>query len=56
VDERFGDAEVPLPPHWGGYLLVPHVVELWEGRPSRLHDRRHYLRTADGWSTERLSP
>jgi pyridoxamine 5'-phosphate oxidase len=57
ADARFGDDEVPRPPYWGGYRLVPEVVELWEGRPSRLHDRRHFLRRPDAsWSEERLSP
>jgi pyridoxamine 5'-phosphate oxidase len=49
--------DVPRPPYWGGYRLVPEAVELWQGRPSRLHDRRHWLRQADGgWREERLSP
>jgi pyridoxamine 5'-phosphate oxidase len=46
----------PLPAHWGGYLLVPETVDFWQGRPSRLHDRFLYSRTADGWKIERLSP
>jgi len=52
---RYPDA-VPRPPYWGGYLLRPDAVEFWEGRPSRLHDRLHFLRDGDGWRTERLSP
>lgn len=47
----------PRPPHWGGYRLAPDVVEFWQGRPSRLHDRLQYTREADGrWRRERLSP
>lgn len=44
------------PPHWGGYVVRPAVIEFWQGRRSRLHDRLRYTRTADGWKIERLSP
>ena len=57
ADERFANVEdVPLPPFWGGYRLVPHVFELWENRPNRLHDRARYERVGDGWSRVRLAP
>lgn len=57
VDARFSDAVVPRPEQWGGYRLRPHVVELWQGRPNRLHDRVRYERSDDGmWSCHRLSP
>jgi len=57
ADERFADVEdVPLPPFWGGYRLVPRVFELWENRPNRLHDRARYERVGDGWSRVRLAP
>ena len=52
---RFPDA-VPTPDEWGGYVVRPEVVEFWQGRTSRLHDRLVYRRTADGWATERLAP
>ena len=55
ADARFPD-DVPRPPHWGGYLVRPRSVEVWQGRPSRLHDRVRYRRDADSWAIERLSP
>jgi pyridoxamine 5'-phosphate oxidase len=57
VEARFdGVEDVPLPPFWGGYRLVPEVVELWQNRPSRLHDRARYERAGEGWSRVRLAP
>lgn len=54
---RFGEGPIPCPPDWGGYRLVPERVELWQGRPSRLHDRLRYTRTGEAsWTIERLSP
>jgi pyridoxamine 5'-phosphate oxidase len=44
------------PPHWGGYRVAPQSFEFWQGRPSRLHDRLLYTRSADGWERARLSP
>ena len=57
--ERFADGEVPCPPYWGGYRLVPEEIELWQGRPSRMHDRLRYERDStapSGWRIVRLSP
>ena len=49
--------DVPLPPYWGGYRLAPEVIEFWQNRLSRLHDRLRYRRAANGdWLIERLSP
>ena len=48
--------EVPVPDHWGGYLVRPRTVEFWQGRVGRLHDRLRYRETADGWVVERLAP
>lgn len=56
VGRRFGDGPVPRPPHWTGYRLAPEVVEFWQGRPSRLHDRLRATRVAAGWEVERLQP
>jgi pyridoxamine 5'-phosphate oxidase len=56
LDARFPEA-VPRPEYWGGYRLRPDAVELWQGRPDRLHDREHFLLQPDGsWLSERLSP
>lgn len=56
VETRFGDGDVARPPHWGGYRVVPDVVEFWQGRPARLHDRIRYRRSSDKWLIERLAP
>ena len=63
LDRAFAAAEAehgddpPLPPWWGGYLLVPERLEFWQNRPDRLHDRFRYTREADGaWIVERLAP
>ncbi|MBM3884245.1 MAG: pyridoxamine 5'-phosphate oxidase [Gemmatimonadetes bacterium] len=57
VEARYPDEEVPLPPHWGGFRVIPSHFEFWQGRQSRLHDRLRY-RPAEGggWVIERLSP
>jgi pyridoxamine 5'-phosphate oxidase len=57
VSTQFPGDDVPLPPHWGGYLVRPQTVEFWQGRPDRLHDRIRYTRrSGEGWIIERLSP
>jgi pyridoxamine 5'-phosphate oxidase len=58
VRARFGEGDVPLPPHWGGFRVIPEAIEFWQGRESRLHDRIRYVRAgAEGsWRIERLSP
>ena len=50
------DGQLPLPDFWGGYRVVHEVVEFWQGRPNRLHDRLRYRRAGDGWQIERLAP
>ena len=57
VEGRFeGVEEIPVPGFWGGGRVVPEVVEFWQGRESRLHDRFGYERAGEGWKIERLSP
>lgn len=56
VADRYAEGEVPRPPHWGGYRVVPEVIEFWENRPDRLHDRMRYRRSGDRWVLERLAP
>lgn len=56
AERRFAD-DPPLPPWWGGYVLVPERVEFWQNRPNRLHDRFRYAREEDGrWTVVRLAP
>lgn len=59
VEERFeGKEDIPVPDFWGGLRVVPEMVEFWQGRESRLHDRFRYLREGEEgeWKVERLSP
>ena len=54
--ERFAGIDVPPPTDWGGYRLRPEVVEFWQGRPDRLHDRLRYRSVDGSWQIERLAP
>jgi pyridoxamine 5'-phosphate oxidase len=56
LEERFEGVEVPMPDFWGGYLIIPEAVELWQSQPSRLHDRLRYRLERGSWIIERLSP
>lgn len=56
VEARFAGADVPAPPEWGGYRLRPEVVEFWQGRQDRLHDRLRHRMVDGAWVVERLAP
>jgi pyridoxamine 5'-phosphate oxidase len=56
VTAQYADGIVPRPDHWGGYRVIPEVVEFWQGRPSRLHDRIRYRNEESQWLIERLAP
>jgi pyridoxamine 5'-phosphate oxidase len=57
LEKKYSGQHVPLPPNWGGYVVVPVTLEFWQGRVNRLHDRFRYTKQADGvWKIERLSP
>ena len=54
---RFNNIEIPRPKHWGGYIIKPKVIEFWQGRPNRMHDRiRFTLQENYNWLMERLEP
>ncbi len=54
--EKYPEGEVPLPPFWGGYRLLPSAIEFWQGRPGRLHDRILFESGNGNWKVTRLSP
>jgi pyridoxamine-phosphate oxidase len=57
AEHSYKGKEVPFPDHWGGYIVTPHLIEFWQGRVSRLHDRIQYtLIEEDNWKMERLAP
>jgi pyridoxamine 5'-phosphate oxidase len=64
LDDRYDElarkwpegTDVPMPDFWGGYLVIPEVIEFWQGRVNRLHDRLRYRRDGGGWVVERLAP
>lgn len=54
--EKFAGRDIPCPPHWSGFLLVPRAIEFWQQGEGRLHDRFVFTRTGDGWDVTRLNP
>ena len=57
LEQKYKDVDIlPKPPHWGGYLLTPNMLEFWQGRPSRLHDRIVYNLEGKEWKIVRLAP
>jgi pyridoxamine 5'-phosphate oxidase len=57
LEARYPGDDIPLPPHWGGFRLVPDLFEFWESRENRLHDRFRYSLAEDGtWTIQRLQP
>src|SRR3954470_725758 len=56
AERAVGAGEPVRPPHWGGYRVIPDMVELWQGQPSRLHDRVRYRRDGASWQRDRLAP
>lgn len=56
LEKKYEGRKIPRPPHWGGYRVIPSVVEFWSGRKNRLHDRLNYRKKGKGWVRERLAP
>ena len=56
IERRFKGQDVPFPPFWGGYRLIPECIEFWQGRLNRLHDRLVFTKEDEGWSVRRVYP
>jgi pyridoxamine 5'-phosphate oxidase len=56
IAAKYEGQEVPRPPEWGGYRVMPRRMEFWQGRPKRLHDRIVYVKSGTGWERRRLAP
>lgn len=55
-DKEFSGQNIPRPPHWGGYKVIPHTIEFWQGRSSRMHDRILFTKNDERWDKCRLAP
>nr|WP_300309491.1 pyridoxamine 5'-phosphate oxidase [Halomonas sp.] len=55
-EQVYEGQEIPRPVHWGGYRVLPEMIEFWQGQPSRLHDRIRYQKRDESWETSRLAP
>jgi len=53
---EFAEKPIVKPPHWGGYVVIPHYLEFWQGRPSRMHDRICYTLENNNWNIKRIAP
>ncbi len=56
MSERFEGGDVPRPPNWSGFRVVPRLIEFWSDRAHRLHERRLFVRSGDGWTEGMLYP
>lgn len=56
LEQKYKDQEVPIPEYWGGYVVSPRLIEFWQGRPNRLHDRIQYSLEGLDWKIKRLQP
>lgn len=56
LEKKYGEGQIPKPKQWGGYLVKPFLIEFWQGRPDRLHDRIRYLLSEKNWEYRRLAP
>lgn len=56
IEAQYEGKDIPRPPHWGGFRVIPKRIEFWQGRPNRLHDRFLYDQGPEGWMVFRLSP
>ena len=56
LEKEYENKEIPLPPYWGGFRLVPNFFTFWQGQQNRLHDRFRYEKKDDGWHIDQLAP
>jgi pyridoxamine 5'-phosphate oxidase len=56
LEEKYKSKDVPCPPHWGGYLIIPEAIEFWFGRHGRMHERYKYSKVGSEWSRQFLNP